>query len=133
MVRSRSQNGSPIDYAFSILDRVSQRGSTQWSIVYDMKKQHVYFKTAQNRAIRSFDFSSFDFSCGSEVKMLNVNQAGTGDVANSFTAYKAEVNRNLVSESYSHVPFLADTPSGAVLEAASHAENMKCAADAARN
>jgi choloylglycine hydrolase len=131
MVKAKDSKVSPIDYAFSILDSVAQRGSTQWSIVYDMKRHKVFYRTAQNRAIRSFDFSSFNFACGSEVKILNVNQVGSGDVANEFTPYKSEVNRDLISYSYSRVPFLGETPADAIPQAVSHSENMKCVPQAA--
>lgn len=77
-------NASLTDYAFSILDKVSQGDYTKWSIVYDISNKKVLFKTAGFKTVKSFSFAAFDFTCNAAPKMFDMNQAGKGDISNSF-------------------------------------------------
>lgn len=101
---------SVIDYAFGILKSVSEPAHTKWSIVYDLKKMDVYFRTSRAARVRQFNLKSFDFSCASPVKMLDVNADLEGDVAASFTAYTLAANRKLIESSFSGVNFLRNVP-----------------------
>src|SRR3954447_14947353 len=94
--------GDPVRYAFDTLDDVAQGSFTQWSIVYDLKAGRVYWRTRQNRAVRSVALADFDFSCAAPVKVLDV-QEGSGEVARRFANYTQEANRRLVSSSYGKV------------------------------
>ena len=72
------------DYAFSILDKVSQGNFTKWSIVYDISNKKIHFKTADFKNVKSFSFAAFDFACSAAPKMFNMNQAARGDVTTHF-------------------------------------------------
>lgn len=72
------------DYAFTILDKVSQGDFTKWSIVYDINNKKVLFKTADFKTVKSFSFAAFDFSCSTTPKMFDMNQAGKGDISPYF-------------------------------------------------
>jgi penicillin V acylase-like amidase (Ntn superfamily) len=94
---------SSIEYAFNILSNVSNSFSawpTQWSIVYDIQKLRVYFRTLSNKQIRYIDLHSFDFSCQSPVKIMNINFAGSGAMTGNFTNYTQKVNLDLIRQSY---------------------------------
>lgn len=99
-----SQQGAPdpVRYAFDTLADVAQGKFTQWSIVYDLKAGRVYWRTRQNPAVRSVALADFDFSCGTPVKMLDV-QEGDGPVASRFADYSPEANLKLVSVVYQKV------------------------------
>jgi penicillin V acylase-like amidase (Ntn superfamily) len=72
------------DYAFSILDKVSQNNFTQWSIVYDITAKKINYKTAQNKQPKVVNLSAFDFSCLKPSKMFVINQEAKGDISNKF-------------------------------------------------
>lgn len=95
------------DFAFSILNKVSQGSYTQWSIVYDITAKKIYFKTEANKEIKAIDFSAFDFACSSTAKMFNMNQPGTGDVSGNFILpdkkLKRQIMRQVAEESSSQV------------------------------
>jgi choloylglycine hydrolase len=95
------------DFAFSILDKVSQGSYTKWSIVYDISNKKIHFKTEANRTVKTISFASFDFACSKPYKMFNMNQDGNGDVSSRFTEankkIKAQVISQAVSESSSRV------------------------------
>jgi choloylglycine hydrolase len=94
---------SSIDYAFNILNNVANTSSaypTQWSIVYDIQKLRVYFRTLLNKQIRYIDLHSLDFSCKSSVKVMDMNLSGSGDITGNFSNYTRQVNLDLLKQSY---------------------------------
>jgi penicillin V acylase-like amidase (Ntn superfamily) len=88
---------SAVDYAFDILFNVKQY-STLWNIVYDIKNYRIYFRTSVNYHIRYLDLKSFDFSCATPVKVLDINTSLSGDVTDKFLDYTKEINRDLVEK-----------------------------------
>jgi choloylglycine hydrolase len=85
------------DFAFSILDKVSQGDYTKWSIVYDISHKEIHFKTQSNRDIKIIRFKEFDFSCTSTAKMYNMNQQGTGDITAGFVMPDKDLKRNIIA------------------------------------
>lgn len=118
---------NPVEYAFAVLDDVAQKGYTQWSIVYDQKAAKVYFRTMASREIKSIDTKSFDYSCGSAVKILDVNASKGGDVTNSFADYTPKANRDLIERAFNGTQFLQQIPAAARDEFARHTDSFACA------
>jgi len=85
---------SIFDYAFSILADVEWSMPTQWSIVYDVKNLRISYHTSVNKQMRHIDLKTFNFSCKTPVKVLDVNGALSGDVTKQFTDYSYERNRD---------------------------------------
>lgn len=56
-----TKGANTVEYAFDILKNVSQSG-TQWSVVYDLKKRVIYYKTKANSTIRQLDCTLFSYS-----------------------------------------------------------------------
>ena len=96
---------SAVDYSFDILSSIRPNGMdymlgepiyTQWSIVYDIKNLKVYFRTRGNEQIRYFALSSFDFSCKTPIKILDIQADLSGDVSKKFIDYTQQINRKLL-------------------------------------
>ncbi|MGC2236737.1 MAG: linear amide C-N hydrolase [Pyrinomonadaceae bacterium] len=117
-----------VAYAFDILSNVAQRPGTQWSIVYDQKRGKVYFRTLQSASIKSVDLKSFDYACGSVVKMLDINSKETGDVTSKFIDYTRAANRDLIERSFGGTDFLKNTPAETKNHLAEYPESFACAA-----
>ena len=128
MVKSYAgPTSSPIsDYAFEILRNVAQGDRTRWSIVYDLKNLEIRFRTWSHPEIRSLRLSSFDFSCSTPVRILDVNDALVGDVARRFADYTRKANLDLIAGSYHQVPFLSSVPMSEIEAIARHPEGMTC-------
>lgn len=95
MVQQYQQNETKkplVDYAFDILNNVSQEGYTKWSIVYDLKNKKLYFKTANYQDIKSFSFNSFDFDCSAKAKVVDMNQSLKGNIDKDFKPFSDEIN-----------------------------------------
>jgi penicillin V acylase-like amidase (Ntn superfamily) len=95
------------DYAFSILDNVTQGTHTKWSIVYDIVNRVVYFKTLDFKNVKTFSFNGFDFACSNTPKMFDMNQPGSGDITKAFispdVAIKKAALDKAVAESFEQV------------------------------
>lgn len=117
---------SPVKYAFSVLNEVAQGAATQWSIVYDQKNMVVYFRTRTSPKIKNFDVKSFDFTCASPVKILDMNMDEQGAVTSFFTDYTRKANRDLIERSFGGTPFLSAVPKESRDELAAYPEQMVC-------
>ena len=115
-----------VDYAFSILSDVAQPNYTQWSIVYDQKRGKVYFRSLLQSQIKSVDTKTFDYSCGSTVKIFDVNSKDSGDVTALFKDYTRAANRDLIERSFNGTEFLKGVPAFARNLLASYPEEFGC-------
>ena len=120
------KNSDPIDYAFGILDDVSQAQGTMWSIVYDVSNRTVYFKTNTKPALKSFALDEFYFDCGTPSRIIDMNTDRTGDLSSHFVPYNGELNRKLIGSSFGSTDFLKDTPSEALDDLARYPESLPC-------
>jgi penicillin V acylase-like amidase (Ntn superfamily) len=106
----QARGTDPVAYAFDTLDKVAQPGYTQWSIVYEVDRGRVHFRTRDRRKIRSLDLADVDFACSTPVRVLDLDADVAGDVARRLVPYTPELNRSLVRASFQKTPFLADMP-----------------------
>jgi penicillin V acylase-like amidase (Ntn superfamily) len=114
-----------VRYAFDTLDAVAQGSYTRWSIVYDLRAGRVYWRTRENRRIRTVALSEFDFTCATPVKLFGIDD-GEGRVARRFADYTPEANRKLVVSAVRQTEFLAGMPPAAIAAAAAHPESTSC-------
>jgi choloylglycine hydrolase len=115
-----------VDYAFEILSNVAQKGYTQWSIVYDQRRAKIHFRTMQSAGVKTIDAKSFDYACGSAVKIFDVNAKETGDVTAKFTDYTRAANRDLIERAFNGTPFLKGVPASHRDELAQFSESFTC-------
>ena len=119
-----------VAYAFAVLGNVAQKppeGYTQWSIVYDQKRGKIYFRTLQSPRIKMIDAKTFDYSCGTPVKLFDINAKDEGDVTAKFTNYTRNANRDLIERSFSGTHFLKDVPPRIRNYVAAYPERFVCA------
>lgn len=79
-------------YAMDVLTETVFRPHTRWNIVFDIENRRIDFRTRDNTEERSIDFGGLDFTCGSPVKMLDVNGELSGDVTGKLPDYSHELN-----------------------------------------
>ena len=114
-------SGPATDYTFNILSNVSQGALTKWSIAFEIPNRRISFHTLNNGDIRYVDMSSFDFSCQTPVRVLDIQQDLSGNVAGDFIDYTYELNRTLVGKTLSY------TASDEELDAIAHyPETTEC-------
>lgn len=127
-VRSLEADSSAqhIERSFGILDSVAQAGSTQWQVVYDLRRATIHYRTAANRERRSIALAGLDFACRDAGRMLDVD-AGRGDVTAAFLPYAPEANERLMLASFARSPHF-HMPAAAVRAEAARVEARRCVA-----
>jgi choloylglycine hydrolase len=111
-----NNSADPVDYSFSILNKVAQGDYTKWSIVYDITGRKVHFITYDNRQRKSFSLDQFDFSCNKVPLALPLESNFSGPVFKHFVPLsyyqnKANIERSAL-ESKSQVQLPASTIAG---------------------
>ncbi len=96
---------NPVDFAYLVLDSVSQQGSTQWSIVYNIEERKIHVKTEENKTIRELEMASFCFepTC-SDIQQADIHSALVFPL--DFSTYSYEDNLNILNEVCANVEFL---------------------------
>ncbi|MDI6697602.1 MAG: linear amide C-N hydrolase [Candidatus Saccharicenans sp.] len=83
----------PVDYAFEILSQL-ERGGTQWSLVCDLKKQRVWFRSAASPKIKEICLKAFNPECTEPVKFVDIHSDLEGDVSKDMDDYSYTANRS---------------------------------------
>ena len=126
--KSRAEKDA-VDYAFDVLGNVAQKNATQWSIVYDQRRGRIYWRTKKRTDLKSIDTTSLDYSCGTPVKVLDIDVKESGDVTRRFSAYTRQANRELIERAFGGTDFLKKVPNAARDEFAEFPEKFVCAAN----
>lgn len=78
--------------------------------------------------MRYFDLKDFDFSCQSDVEVLDINGPGTGDVRSKFVPYTTALNRALIEETYAvYASYGVTTPEETINEIIAFPDTTTCA------
>jgi penicillin V acylase-like amidase (Ntn superfamily) len=105
-----------VQYAFDTLAAVRQGNATKWSIVYDLKKLEIHYKTDRTGEIRTVQFAGLDFSTKSPVRIISINTSHFGVLNPYLSDYDMDVNKWMIYYSIRHTPQTKDLPD-ALLEA----------------
>jgi hypothetical protein len=98
MIRDYKPAQNIVDYGFEILDTLKVYDIPEWSIVFDVRKRHVYFKTRINPEIKSFSMDEIDFSNSSPVLIVNMDIKEGGDVLHKLHPYTNEEMRDFTEK-----------------------------------
>ena len=115
-----------LDYAFSILDKVSQAEWTRWSIVYDITNKKISFKSHGFADVKSISLSAFDFNCTASPKMLDINQSLQGDVAASFKNFSVAQGRTILETAFVESKKEVNIPDPAKEALLNYSSAVKC-------
>jgi len=98
-----AQSSDGVSYVFSILQAAnlySPPFETRWSMAFDVRAMRITWKTMSNNKLRYVDFKDFEFSCKTDVEVLDVNDGDTGNVRAAFVPYTIDFNRRFVTRIY---------------------------------
>lgn len=128
LIREYDFNGDakPVDYSFEVLNEISQPGSTQWSIVYDLFNSKIYFRTRESSKIKEISLLKIDFSCNTGVKIFDINSDIGGSIDLFLTDYTQSANYDLIKFSFSNVDFLKGTTEESIKSLSLYPESFEC-------
>lgn len=82
----------PLEYTLDIMTQTVHMVDTKWSVVFDIDKREIYFRTNKSPTLKYIQMDEFDYSCNAPEKILDVNSLLTGDVSSSFIPYNHSYN-----------------------------------------
>jgi len=118
--------GDAVAYAFETLDQVAQGSHTQWSIVYEIDRARIHFRTQSHRPVRTLSLKGLSFDCGQPVRVLSLDAKVEGDVARHLVPYTRQINYDVLRASASKTPFLASTPAAELERWAAYPDAAVC-------
>ncbi|MBS1495067.1 MAG: linear amide C-N hydrolase [Bacteroidetes bacterium] len=119
-------NQNPVDFSFDVLDKISQQGWTQWSIIYDLSNSKIYFRTKESSKIKNIEFKDLDFSCTSNAKIFDLSSDIEGNINTALSDYSASINYDLVKYSFTNVDFLKGTSEETIKSFSLYPESFHC-------
>ena len=95
-------NADAVQFVFDTLwamrgEQFSEHTS-QWSIVFDIRKRKAYFRTASNPEVREVNLFDFNFHCTNGVQMLQIQADLSGDVSGHFRDFSLEESVDQMEE-----------------------------------
>jgi penicillin V acylase-like amidase (Ntn superfamily) len=117
MLRDYDPAQNIVDYGFAMLDSLKVYDVPEWSIVFDVRKRNIYFKTRINPEIKSLSMDDIDFSNSGPVLILDMDIEEAGDVLDALSPYTNEAMRDFTERSvFPILPEDAFTRGGLTLE-----------------
>lgn len=83
-----------VDYSFNILEQVAL--TAEWSMVYDISKRQIHFKTSSNDKIRMVDMNSFDFACRTSSLSYDLGETDKGNISSNFVELVQKKNTEIL-------------------------------------
>ena len=71
---------------------------TLWSVVYNIDKRKIWFRTVRSGNTKYVNLSDFDFSCNATSLILDVDTHEQGHVADKYRPYDRQMNQRVFSE-----------------------------------
>jgi len=122
--RARANPGAnPIQDAFAILADVAQPESTQWSIVYELKRGTVHYRTSGNPEIRTFTMRGIDLECSGHTEVADLLAPGKGPA--DMKPFTEKANRTVIEAAFKAEALKAPAPE--VIDAmATYSDQVRC-------
>jgi penicillin V acylase-like amidase (Ntn superfamily) len=119
------ESSDAVGYAFDALNDVSS-ARTQWSIVYEIDRGRLHFRSRSHPAIRTLSMTELDFSCASPVLIADLMSDLAGDIRSALRPYSREVNLRLIRSTYARTTFLEETPAADLDRIAARPDSTQC-------
>ncbi|HQV56065.1 MAG: linear amide C-N hydrolase [Chitinophagaceae bacterium] len=101
IVANNFSNNLTANTALDILDNVAiKKGNfkTYWTIVYDVLKKEIFFKTADTKNVKQLLLADLDFSSTTEA--IDINTKMKDNIGSNLITYTEDMNTALVSISF---------------------------------
>ena len=94
LTRDYNPTESIVNYGLKMLHQLMVNDEPEWSILFDVRKKDIYFRTRINPEVKTFSMSQIDFSNDSPTLVVNMDIKKGGNVYNLFESYTKEIMRD---------------------------------------
>lgn len=96
LIRDYDPALNAVEYGLGMLDSLMVYDVPEWSVLFDVVRGDIYFKTRINPEIKRFSMNGIDFSNRTGASILNMDMADGGNVLDRFHAYSNEEMRSFI-------------------------------------
>jgi len=89
-----------IGKAFDVLQKVTVKNHTQWSVVFDIFNKIVYFKNAKREETIKLNLADFDFESNKKVEILDIQSATSVNTMSQLKLYTPDINREYIFKAF---------------------------------
>ena len=114
------------DFTLKVLDGLPTKLPTMWQIIYDPLLSRVYFRTRNRKGLKHVDLKKIDFQCHKPMLVLDINEAGQGDVSHKIRTYHRDINRDLIKNAFLKTPFIKQAPEQVLDHRSMYPETYQC-------
>ncbi len=94
-----NQPDDPGSFCFELLASIQNESTKQWSMVYDLQKNRIMFRTAANTDLKFLNLSDIDFSSGGRSLILpDIDAELTGNIASELVDYTIDADRAIIGK-----------------------------------
>jgi choloylglycine hydrolase len=98
LIRDYDPAQDAVEYGLKTLERIKVNEVPDWSVLVDIRRGGVYFRTALNPELKTFSLAGLDFSNRTPALVLNMDRKPGGDVTSLFhPATEEEIEAFLAS------------------------------------
>jgi hypothetical protein len=98
---------------------------TLWSVVYNIDKRKIWFRTVRSGNTKHMKLSDFDFSCDAPSLILDVDTTEPGHIADKFQPYDRQTNQPVFTEAITNYGIPVSTKDSAMVM--DHIDSYQCA------
>ncbi len=97
MIEQYKPSRNIVKYGFKMLKNLRVNDDPEWSVIFDIRKREVHFKTRMQPAIKSLSMSKIDFSNEQPLRFVNINKVKAGRIQGEFEEYSNAKMSNFTS------------------------------------
>jgi penicillin V acylase-like amidase (Ntn superfamily) len=97
MLRDYDPSQDAVEYGFKLLGQIKVNEVPDWSVLVDIRRGNVYFKTFRNPELKKISIAGLDHSNGTPALVLNMDQKKGGDVTSLFHAIADKEIREFIA------------------------------------
>ena len=98
---------------------------TLWSVVYNIDKRKIWFRTVRSGNTKHMKLSDFDFSCDAPSLILDVDTTEPGHIADKFQPYDRQTNQPVFTEAITNYGIPVSAKDSAMVM--DHIDSYQCA------
>jgi len=87
-----------VQYGLMMLETIKVQEIPKWSVLFDVNKRTVHFKTKLNPKVKSFSMNELDFSNAGPALVQNIDIEKGGDIKNLFHAYTNKEMKKFIKD-----------------------------------
>jgi len=105
MLKEYDASRDAVAYGFQVLKNLTVTETPDWSVLFDVRRRVVHFKTSLNPQVKRFAIADLDFANTSPVLILDIDIREGGDVGARFAPFSCEAMAGFIAALPLPAPF----------------------------